>query len=166
MNREKEKYLEEIGLLFDQMGMTRMSGRAFGYLIVCDEEHVSFEQIRQALQASKGSISMTMKQLLHTGFVETMGLPGDRKTYYRISGVEIGKMLQSRMQFMDKFSNALMKGKALKDKQDKVSRWLEETSVFYDWVEHKMSETIAEWEEKKEMIMKKKKKAENEKRKK
>ena len=154
MNEKKRHFLEEVGMLFDQLGMTRMSGRAFAYLIVCDRDHASFDQIREALQASKGSISPTMKQLVQTGLVESVSLPGDRKTYFRISEMEIGKMLEARMQLMNEFSDTLIKGKKMKERSDHVTNWLDETAAFYNWMEEKMHEIFEEWEENKESIMK------------
>ena len=153
MNHDKLEYIEEFGLMFDQMGITRMAGRVFGYLIVCDKDAVSFSQIKDALQASKGSISGTMKQLQQIGMVEAVSLPGDRKTYFRISKMQIGDILKSRIKQFTAFAELLESGNRIKERDDDTSKWLTEASVFYNWVGDQMNEIISQWENDKEKIM-------------
>lgn len=153
MNKEKLAYIEESGLVFEQLGMTRMCGRVFGYLAVCDEEAVSFDQIREVVDASKGSISSTTKQLVSVGFVNTVSLPGDRKTYYQITHMEMGNLLTSRMNLFVKFSNMLSRARQLKHKDDDVSDWLLEASTFYRWIEDEMEKIIQKWHNEKETIL-------------
>ncbi len=153
MNHDKLKYIEEFGLMFEQMGITRMAGRVFGYLIVCDEDAVSFSQIKDALQASKGSISGTMKQLQQIGMVEAVSLPGDRKTYFRISEMQISDILKSRIKQFTAFAELLERGSRIKNREDNTSIWVTEASVFYNWVGDQMNEIIHQWENDKKKIM-------------
>lgn len=154
MNSKKLQHIEDSALLFEQVGMTRMAGRIFGYLLICDEDAVSFDQIRKTLQASKGSISANIKQLLQTGLIEQTAFPGDRKTYYRASHVNIGDITASRLKLMEKFVELFSQARNLKTRDDDVSEWLEETAIFYSWMEQKMEELMNEWESDKEEIKK------------
>lgn len=154
MNSEKLQHIEDTALLFEQTGMTRMAGRIFGYLLICDRDAVSFDQIRHVLQASKGSISTNLKQLQQTGLIEQTTYTGDRKTYYRASRVHIGDITASRLNLMEKFAELFSKARELKSRDDDVSEWLRETAVFYKWMEQKMEEMMAEWETEKEEIKK------------
>ncbi len=153
MEQDKLDYIEESALLFEQLGMTRMVGRVFGYLVVSDEDAVSFDQIREALQASKGSISATTRQLMQIGFIEAVSKPGDRKTYFRISGIEITDFLRARMQMFDLFSEKMNKGRNLKNREDDVSQWLLEASAFYSWVGSELEGIINTWKNEKEQII-------------
>lgn len=153
MNIDKLRYIEDTGLLFDQFGLTRMAGRVFGYLIVCDEDHVSFHQIKESLQASKGSISGTMKQLQQMGMVEALSLPGDRKTYYRISKVQIGEILRARVEQFINLADILDRGGQLKDREDETSIWLTEASTFYNWIGDRIDDIINQWEIDKDKII-------------
>ncbi len=155
MEKEKLTYIEETGLLMEQFGLARMAGRVLGYLMVCDKEAVSFDDIREALNASKGSISGTMKSLQNVGFVEAVSLPGDRKTYYRMSRLDPGKLMQKRMELLGVFGNHLKKGHGLKNSEDEVSTWLHETSAFYLWAKTELQKMIETWEEKKSSILNK-----------
>ena len=154
MNKEKLIYTEETALMFEKLGMTRMAGRVFGTLIVSKQESLSFDQICETLDASKGSISGTTKQLVEIGLIEPVSLPGDRKTYYRITKIELGDLLKSRMQMFSKFSENLTKGRSLRDKEDEVSQWLLEASTFYSWIGSEMDQVIDKWHDQKDEIIK------------
>jgi len=153
MDEKQLNYIEESGILFEQLGMTRMAGRVFGYLIVSDKSEASFDDIRLALKASKGSISGTTKQLINVGFLQPVSLPGDRKTYYRLNRIEVGRLLEARLNLFIKFSNMISKGRSLKKSDDDISVWLKEVSTFYDWIGDEMREIIEKWEKEKDIII-------------
>ncbi|TVQ03999.1 MAG: hypothetical protein EA359_08055 [Balneolaceae bacterium] len=153
MDKEQLSYIEESGIIFEQMGMTRMAGRIFGFLAVSDKSEASFDEIRQALDASKGSISGTTKQLINAGLVQPVSLPGDRKTYYRLNKVAVGQLLRARIQLFNIFADLLSKGRELKKSEDDVSEWLKEVSAFYTWLGGEINAVIEKWENVKDDIM-------------
>ncbi|WP_209388382.1 hypothetical protein [Rhodohalobacter sp. SW132] len=150
------EYIENTGLMFEAFGMTRMSGRFFGYLVVNDKDAASFNDIKEALNASKGSISGTSSQLLNAGLIEQVSLPGDRKTYYRLSKDRVGSILKARTKLFEQFAKTLVEGRSLKNREDDVSEWLLEISTFYSWIGDQIDETLEEWEKNKKEIIKKK----------
>lgn len=154
MDKKKLTFIEESGLMFEQLGMTRMVGRVFGYLLVSDQDEVSFEQIREVLGASKGSISGTTRQLIQIGLIEPVSLPGDRKTYFRITELELGKLLKSRMELFGRFSKTLANARNVKNREDSVAGWLLEASVFYGWIGDQIDEVIDKWHREKDQIIK------------
>ena len=153
MDKKQLNYIEENGILFEKLGMTRMAGRVFGYLIVSDNSEDSFEDIRRALKASKGSISGTTKQLVNAGFIQPVSLSGDRKTYYRLNKIEVGKILEGRLDLFVKFSEMTSKGRELRSGEDELTDWLRETSTFYDWVGGEIKEIINKWKRDKQKII-------------
>ncbi|MEX0928604.1 MAG: hypothetical protein WD266_03035 [Balneolales bacterium] len=161
MTKEKGKlieetrlhYIEETGLLLEETGMTRMAGRIFGYLIICDEDAASFDRIREVLHASKGSISTNLKQLIQVGFIEPISLPRDRKTYYRLSPMNISDIMKARYGIIRKFVDLFIRGRELKTREDYVSQWLLESSSFYSWLEEQTDDMINRWERDKHQII-------------
>jgi DNA-binding transcriptional regulator GbsR (MarR family) len=81
---EKQHFIEEVGLFFEHFGITRMAGRMLGALLICDPPYLSMNEIADALQASKGSISAASRLLLQSGLVERFSRPGERRDYYRV----------------------------------------------------------------------------------
>jgi DNA-binding transcriptional regulator GbsR (MarR family) len=77
-------YADEIGLFFEDNGLPRMSGRVLGWLLVCEPTHQSADELADALQTSRSSISMAMQLLQTSGAVERYAVPGSRRTYYRL----------------------------------------------------------------------------------
>jgi DNA-binding transcriptional regulator GbsR (MarR family) len=47
--------------------------------MITDKEMVSFDELTQALQASKSAISANVKRLISLGFNKPVTLPDDRK---------------------------------------------------------------------------------------
>jgi len=155
MDEKRLAYIEEAGLLLETSGMTRMAGRIFGYLLICDEDAVSFDRIREVLDASKGSISTNLKHLVHAQLIEPVSLPGDRKTYYRVSHIQIGDIMKNRTELIKKFVKIFAKGYELKTRRDNVSEWLIESTCFYNWMDKQIMDLTARWEtEKKDIIQK------------
>lgn len=81
--REQRLLVEEYGLLYEEMGGTRMAGRVSGWLLLCDPPVQSLTQIAEGLGVSKAAVSTAARALLQTGVVERAGEPGARGDYYR-----------------------------------------------------------------------------------
>ena len=83
MNKE-QRFVEDVGIFFEQRGVPRMAGRVLGWLLICDPPHQSVDELAEALLASKGSISTTTRLLIRLGMVVRTSLPGQRKDYFVI----------------------------------------------------------------------------------
>lgn len=78
-------YIEEFGLHFEQFGLARTAGRMLGWLLVCNPPHQTMNELVEALQVSKSSISTMSRLLIRIGLVDKVSFPGERKDFYRIS---------------------------------------------------------------------------------
>ncbi|WP_421841250.1 GbsR/MarR family transcriptional regulator [Mycobacterium sp.] len=83
-NAEIMAFVEQLGGYFESNGLTRLAGRLLGWLLVCDPERQSSEELATALAASSGGISINARMLIQFGFVERLGIAGDRRTYFRL----------------------------------------------------------------------------------
>ena len=91
---EQRQIVEEFGLLYEQMGVTRMAGRVSGYLLMCDPPVQSLTQIAEALGVSKAAVSGAARVLLQFGVVELVGEPGQRGDFYRALPGQMDSMLR------------------------------------------------------------------------
>ena len=148
---ERTSFIEETGLLFENLGTTRMAGRILGYLMITDKEMVSFDELCQVLQASKSSISTNIKSLITLHYVKPITLPGDRKTYYMLSpDLDWVESLMKRVELLKVMNNLFRKGLDLRvNKKDKASEWLRMSVEFYEWVVEEYPKFLARWEKKK-----------------
>ncbi|HEX7974611.1 MAG TPA: MarR family transcriptional regulator, partial [Anaerolineales bacterium] len=79
----KQHFVEEVALVFEEIGIARMAGRILGWLLISNPPHQSADELAEALQASKGSISTMTRLLIQADLIERIGLPGERRDYFR-----------------------------------------------------------------------------------
>jgi DNA-binding transcriptional regulator GbsR (MarR family) len=82
--KELVSFADEMGLFYDDLGLPRAWGRVLGWLLVCEPDYQSAEDLAEVLHASRGSISMATRALIRMGNLERQTKRGDRRTYYRI----------------------------------------------------------------------------------
>ncbi len=128
------EFIEEAGVLFEYFGLTRMIGRIFGWLVVCRPPHQNAKQIAEALDASAGSISMSLKVLLQIGFIEKIGIPGDRSSYYKIDDEALSKVLANKSRASDQMVELAEKGLEIAENysEEEKSR-LKDMRGMYSW---------------------------------
>ncbi|MDQ3762841.1 MAG: MarR family transcriptional regulator [Actinomycetota bacterium] len=81
---ELVSFTDELGLFYEDLGLPRVWGRMLGWLLVCEPDYQSAEDLAAVLHASRGSISMATRSLIRMGYLERQTRRGDRRTYYRI----------------------------------------------------------------------------------
>lgn len=139
------EFVELVGDIFDQMGSSRIAGRVMGWLLVCEPEHQSASELTRAIQASKASISTVLRSLLAARLVERMGLPGSRRTYYRLRPDAWSEMFQAKLAFNSALREVAEKGlKLIGVKKRRRSR-LEEMRSFYRFLDEEMPVVLERW---------------------
>ena len=83
MTLEQRELIEEFGLLQEQMGATRMTGRVSGWLLLCTPPVQSLTEIAEGLGVSKAAVSGAARLLLQNRIVERISEPGQRGDSYR-----------------------------------------------------------------------------------
>jgi hypothetical protein len=140
-------HVEEWGLLFEQSGLPRMAGRVLGWLLVCDPAEQTAAQILEALAASKGSISTITRLLERFGLVERVGLPGDRRTYFRIAPGAFTTMMEDKLKSVSTWKELAGRGIALLEKSGgrARARRLQAVHDFYAFLEREFPALIRQW---------------------
>jgi len=149
-SREQRLLVEEFGLLYEEMGGTRMAGRVSGWLLTCDPPVQSLTQIAEALGVSKAAVSTAARALLQGGVVERVGEPGVRGDSYRalpgpmdrVLGLNHAITLKS---LVDR-SLALV---ADRDQSHSNYLLLHELSEFLDFLQAEIPGLLARWNERK-----------------
>lgn len=96
MHEAAEQFVERMGLSLEREGMPRIAGRLVGFLLV-HEGAYSLDDLAEALQVSKGSVSTNARQLEQFGLLERTSEPGDRRDYYQM-GADVWERLLERWQ--------------------------------------------------------------------
>jgi len=87
-----ERFIEEMGLIAQEHGDSRISGRIMGLLVVEGRE-LSLTQISTRLGVSRASVSTNARQLARRGVIRLMAHAGDRQDYYELSDLRYFDML-------------------------------------------------------------------------
>ncbi len=144
----REEYIENTGLLMENLGATRMAGRILGYIYITDKEVVSFDELVEVLKASKSSISNNIKSLINLGYVKTVSLPGDRKTYYSLThDISWADSIKQRLKLLHVVKKGFEDALELRvRKTDKTSQWLKKGVEFYDFMNKEIVLMLDKWE--------------------
>jgi DNA-binding transcriptional regulator GbsR (MarR family) len=141
-------YVEELTLMFEQQGFPRMAGRVLAYLLICDPPHQTMNDLMDALQMSKSSVSSATITLIQYTMVERISMPGIRRDFYRVREDVWNRMLHERVMEIYKMREIAEKGLQLLEdtSQERRSR-LYEMYSFYKFFEKEMPIMIQHWEE-------------------
>ncbi len=129
---EKQRIIEDIGMLFESSGLPRMSGRVFGWLLISSPQQQTAAEIAGGVAASKGSMSTMLRMLTQFGMIERFGIPGERSAYYRVKPAYWVGMMQAKVDFIRRFHELAERALEATDGSDpeRMQR-LEETRDFY-----------------------------------
>ncbi|MBW4497143.1 MAG: MarR family transcriptional regulator [Oscillatoria princeps RMCB-10] len=145
---EVKRFIEEVGLLFEFTGLPRMAGRILGWLLICDPPHQSTGELVEVLQASKGSISTMTRLLIQAGMVERMGVPGERRDYFRITLGTWSVLIKQRQAQLAAIRQVAERGLELLAGEDshRLER-LREMRDFHAFFERELPVLIERWEQ-------------------
>jgi DNA-binding MarR family transcriptional regulator len=97
-------FVEEYGLYVERKGrLPRMAGRILAQLLIDEQPHLSQAALCEALKASAGAVSGTLRLLVEAGFVKRVSIAGSRKDFYRLVedswGVSLAHGVEDTQQF-------------------------------------------------------------------
>jgi DNA-binding transcriptional regulator GbsR (MarR family) len=78
------EFVEQLGLIGEADGLPRISGRILGLLVIYGGP-LSFTEIAQRLQVSRGSVSTNTRLLEHFGIIERVARSGERQDYFSLA---------------------------------------------------------------------------------
>ncbi len=84
LTTEQREFIESIGVFFGYYGLPRLMGRLLGLLMLADRP-LTLDDMAQALLVSRASVSTNIRMALRYDYAALVGIPGDRRDYYRFS---------------------------------------------------------------------------------
>ena len=145
---KEKRFVEEVGILFEQTGMPRMAGRILGWLSVSDPPHQTTSDLTEALMASKGSISTMTRLLIRIGLIERLSLPGQRRDYFRFKPGAWHQLIQDSLVQTTAFRQLAERGLELLESKTHANRqWLEEMRDMYVFMEREFPALVERWEQ-------------------
>ncbi len=150
-SREQRLLAEEFGLLFEEMGRTRMDGRVSAWLLLADPPVQSLTEIATALGVSKAAASTAARSLLQTGMVERVSEPGRRGDSYRSLPGELEGVLQiDHIERLGRLVDRCLTLVADKDQAQSNYALLHELRDFLDFLHTEIPGLMARWRSRQE----------------
>jgi hypothetical protein len=146
-NAELQDYLERWGMLFELLGAARMMGKILGWLMVCDPPEQSAADIARAVGASAGTVSTTTRALAQASMIERIGIPGERRAYFRVRPGMWGQLLRRRMSYISSLGNLVDQGLSLSTGDDEAALRLRELGSYCSFIERELPGFVSRWEE-------------------
>lgn len=145
---KKRQFVENVGLYFEQIGLTRMEGRIIGWLLICDPPQQSMTDLVEALGASKSSISVSLRTLTTLYLIEQISLPGQRRDYYRASSDMWSRSFRSRMHQVTALRQLAEQGlELLAEESDERLKRLELMRDVNAFLESEFPKLLDRWDE-------------------
>jgi hypothetical protein len=141
-------YIEQWGMLFENLGATRVMGKILGWLLVCDPPHQTAAEIAEAIGASISSVSTATRALTQSAFVERVGIPGRRSAHFQIRPGMWSQLIRRRMGHLAAMRRLADEGMQLIPPGDDQSALrLREIRSYCDFIEKELPALLARWEE-------------------
>lgn len=92
--RARTDFIEKIGVIAQSEGLPRIAGRVLAMLLY-DGERVSFGQLADALQVSRGSVSSSVRMLESQQLIKRVAIAGDRQDYFQMVDNAFANMVEA-----------------------------------------------------------------------
>jgi DNA-binding transcriptional regulator GbsR (MarR family) len=149
VDEDRERYVEDFGVLVGEFGLPRMVGRVLGTLLVSDPPERSAEELAEALRASRGSISSATRTLVQLGLVERYAKPGERRDYFRLKPGAWDEIMHRELEALSTFRQIAERGLLLmRSSSPQAKRGLEEMRDLYAFWERELPAILKRWEQK------------------
>jgi len=149
---DEERFIERIGIQFDEMGIGRTPGRIIGSLMINDPPYMNMNELVEKTSMSKASISTGLALLTQIGFIERFSIPTERADYYRIENDFWKKSLHTKITALSGFTQAIdealsLIGNKAEDEYPDRTKTLEEMLAMYRFFENKLPDLFEEWDQ-------------------
>jgi len=145
-SRRRQRFVEQIGLLFESLHLPRMTGRVFAALLIGPAVGLTAGELAARLEASKGSMSSSTRLLEQNGLIERHVLPPDRRDRFVVSADAWTRFLRDRLVTIRTLHALAEEGLALVEPSTDPRR-LREVHDLYEFLENELPAVLARWEE-------------------
>lgn len=146
---KRQRFIEDMALLYEKAGHTRMQGRIIAWLMICEPPHQTAGEIAAALQASKASISTNIRMFVDFGVIERFTRPPERRDFYRLGDDAWARAVERGFPLIAAFGGLAERGLGLVGDGPEARARLREMAEFYEFYERELRAVLARWERRK-----------------
>ena len=116
-----QEFIESMGLYFAQYNLPRIGGRILALMMVA-ERPLSLDDMAEMLLVSRASISTNIRLIVSAGWAEQIGIPGDRRDYYRAPMNSWGRSIDVEIQGILRLQRIVEQGLAAISPDDTLAQ--------------------------------------------
>lgn len=147
MHQAARDFVERMGLHLEADGMSRSAGRIFGYMLLAPAP-CSLDELAEALQVSKASVSTNARLLEQAGLLERISEPGDRRDFYEMRGDAWERMLLMARRRWERLNRVLSQAECSLPEELEAGRTrLREAVRFNQLLVEEADALLARWRE-------------------
>jgi len=141
------EFVESLGLILQAEGFPRIAGRLLG-IFVLRGKPLSFQELSETLQISRGSVSTNTRLLESLGAVERVAMAGERQDYFRLADAPYERIAAGKVERARQASERLLKGRdGLPSCDDATFQRVTELSDFFSSISRACSVALSEMQE-------------------
>ena len=144
LNPELTRFIESMGMYFENMGIPRIGGRILGLLMIAHKP-LSAEDIGKILKVSRGSTSTNMSALTSSGLVEKKSILHDRSTYFVFSEAALEQRMMTGIQSATIFRKLAEQGLAALPDHDSARSRMQRSIEWSNLLVDTFQKAITEW---------------------
>jgi DNA-binding MarR family transcriptional regulator len=145
-SEERQRFIEDMALLYEKACHTRMQGRIIAWLMICEPPHQTAGEIAAGLQASKASISTNIRMFVDFGVIERFTRPPERRDFYRLGDDAWARAVERGFPLIAAFGSLAERGLDLVGHEPEARARLQEMGEFYEFYERELRAVLARWE--------------------
>ena len=149
---EQQAFIERVGLYFAQYHLSRIGGRLLGLLLLVDRP-LGIEEMATTLGVSRASVSTNIRVTADLDLTEQVGIPGDRRDYYRFHPEAWQRGLEVRIAGTTQLRRIAEQGLAALNTRDTTANdRLAELIDFCDFTIEEQRAMIVRWQERRDKL--------------
>lgn len=142
------RFVDDVGMAMEGVGLPRAAGRALAWLLVCEPPEQAAADLVEALGSSTGGVSQSMKMLMQLSLVERTARRGDRRSYYRVAPGAWERVIAAQQADTVRLRELGEKGlEVLASSPDHRRSRLQEMTDFFAFLEREMPALVRRWAE-------------------
>jgi len=155
MNR-RLRSIEQFGLhMAEEHTISRMLGRVLASLLLSTGPVYSIDSLTEELRASRGAISMAIKDLTRLGLAEKLSRTGERKFYYRLRPDLWSKLYLEQNENIEEHVRLAEEGlRLLADEPREKKERLLEMGAFFQFLLEMLPQVAEGWRQRGPELMK------------
>ncbi|MCK6506231.1 MarR family transcriptional regulator [Myxococcota bacterium] len=150
-DQRERLFVEEVGLMLEQVGLPRMAGRILGRLLISQPDHQSSAELAEYLHASKASISTSTRLLQQVGLIQRVPVAGSRESWFAVRPDTYDGLLQAELVKTRMARELMDRGLLLlADRPPRDAARLRQLRDLYAFFERELPTMLAKWHTTKE----------------